>query len=198
MRITLDSTTGIIVDVQERLLPAMHESEATLNRITTLIRGLEILGVPMLLTEQYPQGLGATVEAVRQAFSTPPEPIIKSAFSCCDESAFVAALESQTAEGAAQADRADTADRNHGRTVLIAGIESHVCVLQTTIDLLAREHLPVVVTDATSSRTPRDRDIAFRRIEREGGRLTTVESVLFELTRVSGTPRFKEISRLVK
>ncbi len=167
----------------------MHESEATLKRITTLIRGLEILGVPMLLTEQYPKGLGATVDAVKEAFSAPPEPIIKAAFSCCDESAFTEALES----GAGDRGVADG-----GRTVLIAGIESHVCVLQTTLDLLEREYQPVVVTDATSSRAPRDRDIAFRRIEREGGRLTTVESVLFELTRVSGTPHFKEISRLVK
>ncbi len=179
MRVTCDSTSAVIIDVQERLLPVMHQPEETLNRIITLIRGLGILEVAMIKTEQYPKGLGPTVPGVSAVLSA--DPIVKSAFSCCDDSYFLARLE------------------NLGRkSVLVAGIEAHVCILQTTIDLLERGYIPVVVADATSSRNPRDRDIAFRRMETEGARLTTVESVLFELTRESGTPRFKEISRLVK
>lgn len=192
MRVTCDSTAGIIVDVQERLLPVMDNADDTLERVVTLIKGLGVLEVPMLLTEQYPKGLGPTVEPVFTAFTAftaftsarvgaPPEAIVKSAFSCCDDDGFSARL----------------AELNR-KTVLIAGIEAHVCVLQTTIDLLERGFVPFVVTDAISSRSPRDRDIALRRLEMEGARLTTVESVLFELTRVSGTPRFKEISRLIK
>jgi nicotinamidase-related amidase len=157
----------------------MDQPEETLSRIVALVRGLGILEVPMIMTEQYPKGLGPTVSQVTAVL--PAEPVVKSAFSCCDDSYFSARLE------------------NLGcKTVLLAGIEAHVCVLQTTVDLLERGYMPVVVADATSSRNPRDRDIAFRRMEAEGARLTTVESILFELTRESGTPLFKEISRLVK
>lgn len=181
MRILRDNTTAIIVDVQERLLPHMDRWEETLARIVTLARGLRTLEIPITLTEQYPRGLGPTVADLTTALGPEIKPMIKASFSCCDDSPF-----SENLAGL-------------GRTMtLVAGIETHVCILQTTLDLLEQEYLPVVVLDATSSRNPRDRDVAARRIEREGGRVTTVESVLFELTRVSGTPEFKEISRLIR
>jgi hypothetical protein len=181
MRITLDNTVAVIIDVQERLHPFMYDSERVLTKITTLINGLSALEVPTLVTEQYPKGLGPTVGTVRDAFGDSFSPIQKMAFSCCDETAFSALL---AAEGA--------------KRVIVAGIEAHVCVLQTTLDLIDGGYEPIVVLDATSSRNERDQEIAARRIEREGGRITSVESILFELTRVSGTARFKEISRLVK
>lgn len=186
MRITLDSTIAVVVDVQERLLPVMYETEQTLAKIVTLIRGFRSLDVPLLVTEQYPKGLGPTVDDVVAALTDDGTftPIVKSAFSCCDDDAFSAAL-------------SDTS-RGRGSTVVVAGIEAHVCILQTTVDLIERGFDVVVVADATSSRSVFDRDIAFRRIEAEGARLTTVESLLFELTRVSGTPQFKTISKLVK
>jgi nicotinamidase-related amidase len=180
MRLTLDNTAAVVVDVQERLYPHMYDADTTLEKITTFIKGVRALELPLLLTEQYPKGLGATVAPVREAVGD-TEPIVKSAFSCCDESSFSTHLAAT--------------DRN---IVLLSGIEAHVCVLQTTLDLLEQGYQPVVVLDATSSRNPRDQQIAARRIEREGGRITSVESVLFELTRVSGTPTFKAISRLVK
>ncbi len=182
MRINRDNTRAVIIDVQERLLPHIDRWEATRDRIVTLIQGLNILGVPLTLTEQYPQGLGPTVPEVLSAFPVRPQPIVKSSFSCCDDKAFSETLDQHPRDG----------------VVLVAGIESHVCVLQTTMDLLDRGYSPVVVADAVSSRYAMDREIALRRIEQEGARLTTVESVLFELTRVSGTPEFKKISRLVK
>ena len=181
MRLTRDNTVATIVDVQERLHPHMHNGDRQLNRTRVLIQGLSVLSVPMVVTEQYPKGLGRTLEPIRDAMGDEFEPIIKSAFSCWDERAYRARIE------------------EIGRpTVLLAGIETHVCVLQTTLDLLEAGYTPVVVLDATSSRVQRDTEIAARRIEREGGRITSVESVLFELTRESGTPEFKEISRLVK
>lgn len=181
MRIILDNTAVVIVDVQEKLLVHMHEADRTREKILTLIRGARTLEMPLLVTEQYPKGLGSTVASVADALGESAQPLIKSAFSCCDDAAFRERLASL------------------GRkTVLLAGIEAHVCVLQTALDLLETGYQPVVVFDATSSRNERDREIASRRIEREGGRITSVESILFELTRVSGTARFKEISKLIK
>ena len=181
MRIVLDNTVVVIVDVQERLLPHMHEADRTREKILTLIRGARALEAPLLVTEQYPKGLGPTVAPVSEALGESAPRIIKSTFSCCDDALFRERLASV------------------GRkTVLLAGIEAHVCVLQTALDLLETGYQPVVVLDATSSRNAREREIAARRIEVEGGRITSVESILFELTRVSGTARFKEISKLVK
>lgn len=181
MRVTRNNTLAVIVDVQERLHPLMYNADHVLTKATTLIRGLTVLDIPILITEQYPKGLGTTVEPIREALGDRFNPIVKSAFSCCDERDFSRRL------------------TEHGRrTVLIAGIESHVCVLQTSLDLLDADYDPVVVLDATSSRSARDQEIAARRIEREGGRITSVESILFEIARVSGTDQFKSISKLVK
>lgn len=181
MRIKRDNTAAVIIDVQQRLLPHMDRMEETTERIATLIRGLAVLNIPTTLTEQYPKGLGSTVPEVLGAFERPPQPIIKATFSCCDDAAF---LDHLAAQGR--------------KTVVLAGIEAHVCVLQTTLDLIEKGYEPVLVMDAVSSRRARDRDIASRRMESEGARLTTVESLLFELTRTSGTEEFKAISRLVK
>lgn len=181
MRIHRDSTVGVIVDIQERLHPHMHEADRQLAKTLTLMAGLQTLEVPLLLTEQYPKGLGPTLEAVRTGMGEAFAPLEKASFSCCDDPGFMTALQ-----------------KHKRRTVLLAGIETHVCVLQTAMDLLEAGMEPVLVLDASSSRNPLDRDVAARRIEREGGRVTTVESILFELTRMSGTPTFKEISRLVK
>jgi nicotinamidase-related amidase len=123
------------------------------------------------------------VEPVAEAYANAGggEIIEKMAFSCCDESAFMRAID---AEGR--------------RFIILAGIESHVCMLQTTMDLVAKGYQPVIPADTTSSRFAEEKEVALRRIEKEGAIVTTSESLLFELTRVTGTPRFKEISRLVK
>lgn len=209
MRIEINSTVGVIIDIQERLFTVMHEAPRVGQKTATLVRGLQALGVPLIATEQYPKGLGPTIDSVREAFTstdvaieatggadspdtTAPagfEPIVKSAFSCCDDDLFMERLRSLTP---------GTPTPNAPVTVLLAGIEAHVCMLQTAVDLSAAGYTPVVVADATSSRSAFDRDTAFRRLEVEGIRLTTVESVLFELTRISGTAAFKAISTLIK
>lgn len=180
MRIQIDGTAGLIVDLQERLVPHMHEHDLLLQRCEVLIKGLGVLGVPMMYTEQYPAGLGKTVDAVGSLLSTSPA-IEKRSFSCCDEPAVLTQLQST------------------GRTtVLVAGIESHVCVLQTAIDLQTSGFDPVIIADAVSSRREYDRKIALERMAREGCRISTVESILFELMRTARHGRFKEISQLVK
>jgi nicotinamidase-related amidase len=180
MRITKEDCTGLVIDIQERLHPHMDQAEELLRRTGILLQGLRILGVPVMLTEQYPEGLGGTVKEIKQVLSE-FHPIRKLAFSCCDEPAYMMALE-QTSRW----------------KVIICGIETHVCVLQTVIDLTANGFTPVVVTDCTSSRKPGDKTVGLERMRQEGAVLTTLESILFELARVSGTDEFRAISRLVK
>jgi hypothetical protein len=180
MRIHKEECTGLVIDIQEKLLPVMERKEELIERCVILLKGLQILEVPLLLTEQYPKGLGPTVEPVSSLIGE-YRPIEKIAFSCCDEPAYMMALE-QSAR----------------RKVIICGIEAHVCVLQTVIDLLGAGHLPVVVSDCTSSRNREDKAVAVERMRMEGAVITTSESILFELARVSGNDTFRAISRLVK
>ena len=184
MRLLADSCVAVVVDVQERLLPHMADAPQLEQSLVTLIRGLHALEVPLLATEQYPRGLGATVPGVRDALDAGrdrPVPIEKIAFSCCDEPQF---LERLAALGRQQ--------------VVVAGIEAHVCVQQTLLDLHATGREVWVAADAVSSRSARDRDIALQRAQQEGVWLSTVESVLFELCRAAGSDTFKTISGLVK
>jgi nicotinamidase-related amidase len=158
----------------------MHRSDELLACIETLLTGVSIIGLPVVFTEQYPKGLGPTVERVA-AFFEKGRPVEKVAFSCFDSPGFRQKLE------------------DIGRSQLvIAGIEAHVCVLQTAVDLAAEGYEVTVIADAVASRRPFDAEIAFERMRSETVRLVTVESLLFELLREAGTPRFKEISRLVK
>ncbi len=182
MRILREQTVGLLVDVQERLFPHMHEKEHLLGRIQTLFAGLEVLQIPHLATEQYKRGLGETIpELAGYAAAAVEGPIEKLAFSCYDDEVFAAAL------------------RNTGRkTVIIAGIESHVCVSQTSLDLLAAGYHPVVIADAASSRKLSDKETALARLRHAGVTVTSVEAILFELCRVSRTDEFKAISALVK
>jgi nicotinamidase-related amidase len=187
MRVLRDQAVGLLVDVQERLFPHMHEKEHLLQRLTVLFEGLKVLGVPHLATEQYKRGLGETIPeladyaAAAVGGAESRGPIEKLAFSCFDDDAFAAALE-QTGR----------------KTVIIAGIESHVCVSQTSLDLLAAGYHPVVIADAVSSRKLIDKKTALARLRQAGATVTSVEAILFELCRVSRTDEFKAISALVK
>ncbi len=180
MRLSKNHTAGVIIDVQEKLFPHMHHRESLEKNINILIEGLKILEIPLLVTEQYTKGLGFTIPSVQESIGNQSK-IEKVAFSCCDSPDFMSHLQ------------------NMGKThVVVAGIEAHVCVLQTVVDLLDNGFRVAVVTDCISSRKQTDQDIALRRIEQEGAMLSTYESVLFELCRYSGTDQFKSISKLVK
>jgi hypothetical protein len=180
MRIPQEQSVGLVVDVQSRLFPYMYDAYGFQQNLRTLIAGLQILDLPLLVTQQYTKGLGETVDPIRKSFES-FDYIEKTAFSCVDEPAFMEALE------------------RSGRThVIIGGIEAHVCMLQTSMDLLAAGYTPVVVEDATSSRKAHDKRTAVERMRHAGVVVTTTESVLFELCRYSGTETFKALSKLVK
>jgi hypothetical protein len=161
----------------------MAEKEALENNLRILIEGLKILDVPLLLTEQYPKGLGKTIPFLGDALAD-AAPIEKIEFSCCDNRAFRGQLSGPVFSGR--------------KTVIIAGIESHVCVLQTTVDFIQDGYNAVLVTDCISSRKQSDKETAIRRLQAEGAVLSSYESILFELCRSAGTDLFKSISRLVK
>jgi nicotinamidase-related amidase len=180
--LTVDDTLLLVVDIQERLLPQIADADNVAAAATKLIRAAGVLGLPILATEQYPKGIGPTVACIRDAFPSGAfKPLEKLAFSCCSSEPAVAALAAS------------------GRThILVVGIEAHVCVQQTVLDLLALGYLPFVCADAVGSRRPPDRDVAIERMRQAGAAVTTVESAIFELTHRAGTDQFREILKIVK
>ena len=180
MRILKDRTIALMIDFQERLFPFIHENDNLLRNVPILIRGLRALGISIFVTEQYVKGLGPTVGPIAESLGETRR-IEKMSFSCCDEPRLMEGI-------------AVTGKEN----IIIAGIESHVCVLQTVIDLIRNGYHPIVVEDCISSRKENDKKIAIERMRKEGAIITTYESVLFELLRYSGTEQFKTISKLIK
>ncbi|MBN8217510.1 MAG: isochorismatase family protein [Spirochaetes bacterium] len=170
----------VVVDLQERLLPVMHEKERLLSRCRLLLGGLTALEIPTLATQQYTKGLGPTVADLAQLLPH-FDPIEKTAFSCFGAPGFPERLK---ATGC--------------RRVALCGIEAHVCVRQTARDLLAAGYEVDLVVDAVSSRAPADLDAGIRRILAEGARPASVEMILFEILGDAKHPLFKDISRLVK
>ena len=180
MRIKKEESAVMIIDMQEKLFPHMAGKDALLDNIQRLIRGIRILEIPLLLTEQYSKGLGKTILPVKDLIND-IEPIEKISFSCCDESRVMNLLH--------QLNR---------KFIIIGGIESHVCVLQTVLDLIDLGYIPVVVADCISSRKDPDKKIALERFKTEGAIITSVESILLELCRLAGNEKFKSISALIK
>lgn len=173
-------TALLIIDVQEAINAVMHTGDLVVESVVKLIKACRILSVPIFITEQYPKGLGPTETKVMDALAG-QTPIQKMNFSCCRSDDLVSQLR---AAGAKQ--------------VIVVGIESHVCVLQTSLDLTALDfqvHLP---KEATSSRKEMDYLTALERMQNTGVIITTVEAALFELLEKAGTPEFREVSRLIK
>ncbi|MDU4961622.1 MAG: isochorismatase family protein [Sporomusaceae bacterium] len=178
MRIEAADSLVLIIDMQEKLLPHIDRGEEITAKASLLLAGTAALGLPRLAARQYPKGLGDTVAAISSYFDTYWD---KTSFSCCGSEPLLAQLQ-----------------QSGKNKIILAGVESHVCVLQTAIDLKAAGFLPVIAADATGSRRDGDYRIALRRLEQEGALLTTVESILFELCRQAGSEAFKTISQLVK
>ncbi len=176
-----DDVLLVVVDVQERMMPAIFEGEELIRKIATLIRGARILGIPILTTEQYPAGLGATVKDLQDALGEGYKPLPKRAFSAAKDLDFMQAFE---ASGKHQ--------------VLICGVEAHVCVYQTARDLHNLGYTVEVVADAVGSRSVDDLSISLERLEHHGVDFTSVEMTLFDMMESSEYERFKEISALVK
>jgi nicotinamidase-related amidase len=169
-----------VIDVQEAFRPAVLDFDQVVRNVGVLVQGARILGLPVLVTEQYPKGLGATVPEVAEHLEGIPR-MEKVAFSALEADGFWAELN----EG----------ERDQ---VLLCGIESHVCVNQTAEDLLADGREVHVAKDAVTSRTAENRELGLHKMERGGAVATSVETALFELLRAAGTPEFKEIQRLIR
>jgi nicotinamidase-related amidase len=180
MRLNRENTIGVVIDMQEKLLPHMFNNDEIITNSLKMINGLRIMNVPMVVTQQYTKGLGNTIDEVNKAIGNFSY-IEKLTFSCYREPSFIKIM-----------------NRSGKRNVIVMGIESHVCVLQTALDLLYNNFNPVVVTDATGSRKQNDMKTALWRMRDIGCILTTTESLLFELCMQAGTDEFKEISKLVK
>ena len=181
-RIARENTQAMIIDVQERLTPHINDHENIVKKISTLIQGLQALDIPIMLNEQYKKGLGETLPEIKELLNeNNKKGFEKLTFSACDND-----------------DSWNHLAQQNRSIVLLMGVETHVCVLQTALDLLDNGMQPVIIGDAVGSRFPYDKKQAIRRIRRAGGVITTVETVLFELCRSSADPAFKTISNLVK
>jgi nicotinamidase-related amidase len=180
MRFDPNHSIGLVIDIQERLFPHIHQHDEMARRASILIQGLRILNVPLLVTQQYTKGLGPTIAPIAEALGAyePIEKMTFSAVACSD-------CEAQL-----------LASGRHN--VIICGIEAHVCVLQTVLDLRQTGQSVFVVEDAISSRSANDKAVAMQRMREAGAVVTTTESVLFQLLHSAEAPSFKAISALVK
>jgi nicotinamidase-related amidase len=177
LKLSPERTTLVVIDVQEAFRKAIPSFDEVASAGGTLVKGARAIGVPIVVTEQYPKGLGATVPEVAEHLPTDVAPLDKLRFS------------------AAEADGFDLGQRDQ---TLVCGIETHVCVNQTVLDLLERGVGVHVATDAVGSRTEANREIGLERMERAGATLTSVEMALFELLGGSDAEAFKEVQALVK
>ena len=180
MRILRENTAGLIIDLQESLFPHMQNKEQLLNRHLILCKGLRQLNIPIMVAQMYSKGLGATIPPVLEALEHISH-LEKNSFSCLDEPLIVEALSAL-----------------QKKIIIIAGIEAHICVLQTVLDLLENGYVPVVIEDCISSRKESDKSIAIKRMRSSGAIISTTESILFELCRFAGSAEFKAISGLIK
>jgi len=175
-----DDSCLLVVDVQSKLAPVVAGSERVVENTATLMKSAARLGVPMLVSEQYPQGLGATVDDL--ACLAPNDSVVEKVdFSCLGDAAF--------------AERFDGLGRNQA---VVAGMEAHVCVLQTAMHLIERGTDVYVVSDAVSSRQLGNAEMALERLRGAGAEVVTTEMVVFEWLGRAGTPEFKELSALIK
>ncbi len=176
MRINAQDTIAIMVDYQERLIPAMREGSAVVTSARKLVEGLDVLGIPVYFTQQYTKGLGETVPELKEVIANTSY-IEKIEFSAYSE---IKSL---------------LQDKKY---VILGGVEAHICVLQTLIDLKEQGYTPILVTDCIDSRKQLDYTIALERAKQEGAILTTYESILFELLQKAGTDISKKIQKIIK
>ena len=175
-----DDTLLVIVDIQTKLLNVMFEKERLVSSCRKLIQARKLLEVPMLVTEQYPQGMGPTDPQILDILDD-KETIEKLSFSCC---------------GAEDFNR--KVSDSGKKQIVVIGIEAHICVLQTVHDLLHQGYLVYVPYDAVSSRKEQDYNNALYRMRHAGAIVGSVESAVFELLENAGTPVFRQVSRLIK
>ena len=178
--LTLDNAVLVIVDVQGRLAQLMDDRETLYANLQRMVRGAKALELPILWAEQNPRGLGPTIPELT-ALLEDEQPISKMTFSCCGSPEFIADL---AATGR--------------RQVLLTGIEAHICVYNTAVDLLGRDYEVHLVEDAVGARVASNKSVGVRRMCAEGAVLSSTEMALFELIKTAEHPRFREIQAIVK
>jgi len=178
--IKIENAIALAIDFQERMMPAISDNEELIRKSVLFLKGCRILNVPILVTQQYTKGLGGTIPAIRDAIGE-YEHIEKITFSCYRDEGFREALE-----------------KSGKKDVIVTGVEAHICVQQTVLDLLDDGYSVYVLVDCVSSRFPEDRKFSTKRMSQAGAIFTTTESALFEMMISADHPGRKEISNLVK
>jgi nicotinamidase-related amidase len=174
-----DETVFLIVDIQERLMPVINDKEEIFSNVNKLISGAKILDLPLLVTEQYPKGLGHVCKEIK----LPDDHMVieKVCFSCLLSDPIKEKLQ-----------------RLKARSLVLSGVESHICILKTALDALKNDYEVHIVADAVSSRRKFDKEIALERLKQSGAFIATTEMILFQLLDEAGNEEFKNISRLIK
>ena len=175
-----ENTALLIIDIQERILPVINNHQLVIENTIKLIKGFKVLSLPIYYTEQYPKGLGPTISSITTELGD-LKPFDKMSFSCSGDNNLFQEFKSKNLS-----------------QIVVCGIESHVCVQQTVLDLIENNLQVNLAADAVSSRKDIDYKIALDRMRNHGAEVTTTESILFELLNVCGTPQFKEMSKIVK
>ncbi len=178
--LTRTNSALIIVDVQGKLAQLMHGKEALFANLQRIVKGIQVLEIPILWAEQNPKGLGPTIPEVANLLPD-KKPIPKFSFNCCKDDAFMQAL-----------------NEVNRKQILITGIETHICVYQTAVDLVEMGYEVQVVTDAVSSRTAENKEVGIQKMSNAGVHITSTEMALFELLEKAEGPRFKQILKIVK
>ncbi len=178
--INREDTVFIAIDYQEKLMPVMYEKEDLEEKVCRLAEGLKALGIPHIVTQQYTKGIGETIPSIAEAIGE-FTPIDKTSFSCMGNEEFVRQLK-----------------ECGKKTAVICGIEAHICLQQTVLQLLDEGYTVYVPADCVSSRSKQDRHWSIGRMRQAGAIITSYEAVLYELLRGAKAPEFKAISKIVK
>jgi nicotinamidase-related amidase len=179
-RLSADNSVLVIIDIQGNLAQAMFDKGLLFENVQKLIKGMNVFNIPIVVTEQIPEKLGPTIQEIASLLGG-VDKISKASFSCCKNKQFMNTLNSLKR-----------------RQILLTGIETHICVYQTAVDLLRLGYGVHLVADAVSSRTALNREVGIGKICENGASLTSTETVLFELLKTAENARFKEIFKIVK
>lgn len=180
--ISPDNSILLIIDIQEKFRPVLFNSDELISNVTKLVKAFQLLKIPILVSEQYPTGLGETVKEIKQELNEYAY-VEKVSFDCFKNSDFLNILENKLS------------GKKH---LIVCGIESHVCVIQTVLSAIFKGYNVHLIADAVSSRKKSDYDLALRRMENEGAKLSSSEMIIFQMIEDSTDKHFKEISRIVK
>lgn len=167
----------LVIDIQERLIPVVHQYQEVIDNANILLKGMEILGVPVIVTEQYPKGLGNTCKEI--LLGDDVKVMEKITFSCLANDYIKESVQTK-------------------KQIIICGVEAHICVLKTALDLLDEGYEVHLITDAVSSRKNENKQIAVERMKQSGVFVSSTEMILFQLLDKAGTDEFKLISKLIK